>query len=174
MFRAVFHDRKYSVVWLILRLWLGYEWLNAGFHKVGAPEWTGGKAGEALSAFLRTALASATNGYPIVQPWYASFLERVVIPNSQFFSHLIAWGEVFVGLSLVIGVLTVLGAFVGAVMNLGFMLAGSATPDTYMYTAAVLIIVAGANATFLGLDHYLLPWLWRLLRRGSWAGQPYS
>lgn len=46
-------------------------------------------------------------------PWYKSFLLDTVIPNSHIFATLTAIGEVGVGLSLLFGLLTPLGASFG-------------------------------------------------------------
>ncbi|MBK5187501.1 MAG: DoxX family protein [Gemmatimonadaceae bacterium] len=46
-------------------------------------------------------------------PWYKSFLLDTVIPNSHIFATLTALGEIGVGISLLFGLLTPVGAFVG-------------------------------------------------------------
>jgi len=46
-------------------------------------------------------------------PWYKSFLLDTVVPNSHLFATITAIGEVGVGLSLLFGLLTPLGAFFG-------------------------------------------------------------
>lgn len=46
-------------------------------------------------------------------PWYKSFLLDTVVPNSHVFATLTAIGEVGVGLSLLFGLLTPVGAFFG-------------------------------------------------------------
>lgn len=46
-------------------------------------------------------------------PWYKSFLLDTVVPNSHVFATITAIGEVGVGLSLLLGLLTPVGAFFG-------------------------------------------------------------
>ncbi len=46
-------------------------------------------------------------------PWYKSFLLDTVVPNSHVFATLTAFGEVAVGISLLFGLLTPVGAFFG-------------------------------------------------------------
>ena len=46
-------------------------------------------------------------------PWYKSFLLDTVVPNSHVFATLTAIGEVGVGISLLFGLLTPVGAFFG-------------------------------------------------------------
>ncbi len=35
----LFQNTKASVIWLVLRLYLAYEWLSAGWHKITDPAW---------------------------------------------------------------------------------------------------------------------------------------
>ena len=37
----LFRSKAASIVWLIARLWLGYEWLNAGYQKIWGSETAG-------------------------------------------------------------------------------------------------------------------------------------
>ena len=48
-------------------------------------------------------------------PWYKSFLLDTVIPNSHVFATITALGEICVGLSLLLGLLTPVGAFFGLI-----------------------------------------------------------
>ena len=56
-------------------------------------------------------------------PWYKSFLLDTVIPNSHTFATLTAIGEVGVGISLLFGLLTPLGAFFGILQVLFYGMA---------------------------------------------------
>src|SRR5574342_88358 len=115
-----------AVVWTVLRVWLGLQWIEAGYHKL-----TGGfDAG----GFLKGALANATGDHPAVQAWYADFLQQFAIPNVQIFNVLIPWGELLVGLGLVVGLATLPALIAGAFMNLNFMLAGTTSTNPILYT----------------------------------------
>ena len=46
-------------LWLLVRLFLGYEWLKGGIAKLGDPAWVGGEAGAAVGGFLEGGLAKA-------------------------------------------------------------------------------------------------------------------
>ncbi len=37
--RFLFNDTRSSWLWLVLRLWLGYNWVDAGLHKISNPDW---------------------------------------------------------------------------------------------------------------------------------------
>ena len=72
--QLIFNDTRMSWVWLILRLYVGYEWFMAGWGKLFNPVWFGDKAGVALSGFIKGALAKTAGEHPDVQGWYAGFL----------------------------------------------------------------------------------------------------
>jgi uncharacterized membrane protein YphA (DoxX/SURF4 family) len=65
-------------------------------------------------------------------PWYRDFLEHTVLPNSNLFAHLTAWGEVAVGVGLTLGFLTGLSSLVGLLMVLNYGIASSwMTPNGF-------------------------------------------
>ena len=45
----LFRSNYASVIWLVIRVWLGYQWINAGYQKIWGSEkmafWYGGGAG---------------------------------------------------------------------------------------------------------------------------------
>ena len=52
----LFSDKRSAWLWLVIRLYLGYEWLMAGWEKMQSPAWVGDQAGAGLSGFLGGAL----------------------------------------------------------------------------------------------------------------------
>ncbi|WP_010233963.1 DoxX family membrane protein [Clostridium arbusti] len=153
----IFRDKRFSIIWTVLRVWLGYQWLTAGIAKVTGQGWIGSKAGVSITGFLKGALSKATGEHPLVQGWYASFIKSFALPNAEVFSYLVAFGEILVGISLILGALTIIGLIAGAFMNLNYMLAGTTSTNPILYTAAILLMVAGTNAYILGLDRFILP-----------------
>lgn len=153
----IFKDQRLSVLWLVLRLWLGYQWLHAGFEKMIDPKgaWIGAAAGASLKGFFGNALKNSTGAHPSVLGWYAGFLKNVATPAIPFFTYLIPFGEFLVGLALITGTITVTAAFFGAFMNLNFMLAGSAGVNPEYFTVAILLMAAGVNAGRYGVDGFL-------------------
>jgi thiosulfate dehydrogenase [quinone] large subunit len=85
-------------------------------------------------------------------------------------------GELAIGVALLVGALTGVAAFFGALMNMSFLLAGSASTNPVLFTLAVGLMLAWRVAGYYGLDRYLLPMLgapWRpgaLFRRGDERG----
>jgi thiosulfate dehydrogenase [quinone] large subunit len=80
---------------------------------------------------------------------------------------LITFGELAVGVGLVLGALTGIAAFFGALMNMSFLLAGSASTNPVLFTMAIGLILAWRVAGYYGLDRYLLPALGAPWRPGS-------
>lgn len=157
----LFVNPKNAPFWLLVRLYVGYEWLMAGSEKIANTAWFGGDAGAALTGFVQGALAKTTGLHPSVQGWYAAFLEGVVLPNVTVWSNAIALGELFVGLGLIVGLFTGVAAFFGLFMNLNFMLSGTVSTNPILFVLALGIFLARRTAGRIGLDHYALP----LIRR---------
>jgi thiosulfate dehydrogenase (quinone) large subunit len=154
-----------SIIWTLLRIWLGYEWLKAGIEKVGDPKWVGSDAGASISGFFQNALAKATGEHPAVQSWYASFIENFALPNAKAFSYVVTFGEILVGVSLILGALTVVGLVAGAFMNLNYLFAGTVSTNPILYTAAIILLVMGYASSIYGVDRFILPYVKRNYNR---------
>jgi thiosulfate dehydrogenase [quinone] large subunit len=165
-----FADTRMAILWVIVRLYVGYEWFTAGFEKMfgrsifgevsqGGPWIFSGHDGAAMAGFATGALAKATGAHPAVQGWYAWFLQNVVLPNSAVFAYIITFGEILVGLGLIVGCLTGIAAFFGLVMNLNFLLAGTVSINPVLGVLALFIVLAWRIAGYYGVDRYLLPLL---------------
>ncbi|CEG28045.1 DoxX family protein [Bacillus sp. B-jedd] len=153
MFNKFLRENKIAAALLaVLRIYLGYAWLTAGYHKI-----TGGFD---AAGFLKGAAANPVAGPDgIVYGWYVNFLNAFAIPNVELFNVLIPWGEFLVGLGLILGCLTSAAMFFGLVMNFSFMLAGTVSHNPTDILMGFIILVAGANAGKYGLDRYVLPFI---------------
>jgi thiosulfate dehydrogenase [quinone] large subunit len=161
--RFLFSDTRSAWIWLIIRLYVGYQWLNAGWHKITADAWTGKNSGAAIEGFVKGALAKAEGGQDVTG-WYASFLEHVVLPNAKVFAYMVAYGEVLVGLGLILGLLTGIAAFFGGFMNVSFLFAGTLSSNPLLFILATWLVLAWKVAGWWGLDRWALPFLgtpWR-------------
>jgi thiosulfate dehydrogenase [quinone] large subunit len=155
--RFLFADTRMAPVWLLIRLWLGYEWLHAAWGKWIEGGWVGEGAGGAVKGFAQGAIAQTKGEFPQVTGWYASFLEHVVVPNAALFSYLVIFGETLVGIALVLGAFTGIAAFFGLFMNASFIFAGTAGANPLMALVAILIVLAWRVAGWWGLDRLILP-----------------
>lgn len=142
---------KMAVLWTVFRVWLGIQWIEAGWDKI-----TGGFD---ATGFMKGAIAKATGDHPAVQGWYAAFLENVALPNGGLFSFLVAWGELLVGIGLIIGAATIPALLAGAFMNLNFLLAGTTSTNPILYTIAIILLAAGGASYYYGADRFLVPYM---------------
>lgn len=157
--RFLFANTKVAWLWLLVRVYVGWQWLAAGWGKVNNSAWVGEEAGKALTGFINGALSKTVGAHPDVQSWYADFLQNVVLPNVAEWSQAVAYGEFLVGLGLILGAFTGIAAFFGLFMNLNFMLAGTVSVNPILFTLSIGLILAWRVAGYWGLDRYLLPWL---------------
>ncbi|MDX1401316.1 MAG: DoxX family protein [Kiloniellales bacterium] len=157
--RFLFDDTSSSVIWLVLRAWLGYKWIDAAMHKLDNPAWV--QTGEALKGFWTGAVAIPEAGRPpIAFDWYREFIQFLLNAEAYtWFGKLVAFGELLVGIALILGLFTGIAAFFGAFMNWNFMMAGSASSNPMLFLVAVLLILAWKVAGYIGLDRFLLPLL---------------
>jgi thiosulfate dehydrogenase (quinone) large subunit len=157
----LFVSTKSAWIWLIIRLYLGYEWLQAGWEKVHSDVWTGEKAGLALQGFVKGAIAKANtaSAHADVSGWYAHFLENTVLPHAKAFSILVAYGEVLVGLGLIVGLLTGIAAFFGGVMNVSYLFAGTVSTNSLLFVFATWLVLAWKVAGWYGVDRWALKYL---------------
>ncbi len=166
----LFNNTKLAWFWLVVRLYVGYEWLSAGWEKLHDPTWTGAQAGTALGGFLNGAVAKTAGLHPDVQSWYAWFLEHAVMNHLGLWAHLVTYGECLVGVALIIGLFTGIAAFFGLFMNLNYLLAGTVSTNPVLFVLAIGILMAWKVAGFIGLDHWVLPRLgtpWQKFETGT-------
>ncbi len=155
--KFIFSDTRFAIVWLVLRVYLGIQWLQAAEHKITDPAWT--QTGAALKGFWLGALK--VDPKPVIAfDWYRQFIQFLVDTQSYtWFSKLVVAGEVMVGVCLIIGAFTGIAAFFGGLMNWNFMMAGSASTNPLLFALAVFLILAWKTAGYYGLDRVLLPLL---------------
>ena len=77
--------------------------------------------------------------------------------NAKVFSFAVAYGELLVGLGLVVGLLTGIAAFFGALMNVSFLLAGTLGMNPLLFILATWLVLAWKVAGWYGLDRWALP-----------------
>lgn len=156
--RILFSTTRFAWLWAIVRVWLGYKWIDAALHKIGAEAWVGN--GLALKGFWERAVSvPQPPGRPaITYDWYRTFLQYLLDAQAYtWFAKVIAYGELIIGIALVIGAFVGIAAFFGAFMNINFMLAGTASTNPVLFTVAILLLLAWKVAGYYGVDRYLLP-----------------
>jgi thiosulfate dehydrogenase [quinone] large subunit len=179
--RFLFHDVRSAPLWLVVRFYLGFQWLEAGYHKLTGTGWVDG--GAALKGYWTKAVAldPKTGTGPISYDWYRNFVQFLLNHDAYtWFAKLIVAGEILVGIGIIVGGLVGLAAFCGALMNMSFMLAGSASTNPVLFFLAVALILGWQVAGYYGADRFILPVLgapWRpgkLFHRGAPVPVPAS
>lgn len=153
MFVKFLRENVYASFMLtILRIFIGWQWLNAGWSKI-----TSGKFDAA--GFITGAIGKVTGEHPSVQSWWADFLGDFALPNVGIFNILVPWGEFLVGLGLILGTFTTFAVLMGVLMNFSYMFSGATSTNPQMVLIEIFILVAGFNAARIGLDHWIIPFL---------------
>jgi thiosulfate dehydrogenase [quinone] large subunit len=173
--RFLFHNTLSAPLWLAVRLYVGIAWLMAGWEKITAnPSWLSN--GNVLKGFWTNAVAIPKTGRPAISyDWYRSFLQYMLDHQwYTWFAKVISMGELLVGIGLIVGGLTGIAAFFGALMNMSFLLAGSSSTNPVLFTLAILLILAWQVAGYWGADRFILPVLGAPWKPGLIAhrGQP--
>jgi thiosulfate dehydrogenase [quinone] large subunit len=156
--QLLFQSTLASWLWLIVRVFVGYQFLEAGWHKLNTPAWVDG-SGQGILGFWKGALATSSSGQPVITyDWYRAFIQFLVNSNAAgWFSYIIVGGELAVGLGLVLGAFVGIAAFGGLLMNMAFLLAGTVSVNPILALLGMLLILAWKNAGYIGLDRFLLP-----------------
>ena len=170
--RFLFGNSRAGLMWLPIRLFLGFTWLEAGWHKLTGTGWMDG--GAALKGYWTAAVAQPDTGKaPITYDWYRDFINTLLTNGTySWFAPLVTFGELLVGLGLIFGALTGFAAFFGAFMNMSYLLAGTASTNPVMFALAVGLMLAWKVAGYYGVDRWLLPLLGTPWARSSEQGKP--
>ena len=153
--RTLFSSTRFAWLWLIVRLYVGYDWLSAGWGKLSGGTWAGGGA---LKGFWTKAVAPDSS--PIAVGWYRGFIQYMLDHGwYTFFAPLVMWGELLVGVALILGALTGIAAFFGAFMNWNYIMAGTASTNAWLGILTIFLILAWKVAGWYGPDRWLLPLL---------------
>src|SRR5579885_3106445 len=112
-------DTRSAPLWLVVRVYVGWLWLSAGWEKLHTDAWVGTNAGAAMKGFVSGALKKTAEFcppapgacHPDVQGWYATFLQNTVLNHAVAWSYAITAGEMLVGIGLILGCFVGLAAF---------------------------------------------------------------
>lgn len=156
---TLFSTTRFAWIWVLVRVYVGWAWLTSGWGKLSNPAWM--ETGMALRGFWSNVTAIPESGRPaITYGWYREFLTFLLESDAYtWMAPLIVWGEILIGLGLILGALTGFAAFFGAFLNFNFMLAGTASTNPVLFTLAILLLLAWKVAGWYGVDRWLLPLL---------------
>ncbi|MDO8521490.1 MAG: DoxX family membrane protein [bacterium] len=165
-------------LWLIVRVYLGWTWLHAGYEKLVNPTgvWVGEKAGTAIAGFVTGALGKTAEGlalagksaaHPDVTVWYGWFLENCVGTAPVLWAYLITFGEIAAGLGLIFGVLASVAAAGALVMNFSFLLAGTVSVNPVLALLTIPLLLAHKVAGNIGVEKFVRDYM---EKKGSTEG----
>ncbi len=145
--------RRWPIV--LLRVYTGVFFVYHGIGKLRQDDFASG-----LADFLSRTLDASFS-------FYRPFLESIILPSKEVFAALVSWGELAIGIALILGLATRYAAFAGAFMVLNLWLAkGSGVFDATNHDIVwfVILIVLGfiPAGKIAGLDDGLsdrLPFL---------------
>lgn len=99
---------------VLLRVYTGLFFAWNGFAKVSRDNFASG-----MESFLNAQLDNSFS-------FYRPFIESVVLPNKSMFAAMVAWGELALGLALIVGLATRYAAAIGAFLVLNYWFAKGA------------------------------------------------
>jgi uncharacterized membrane protein YphA (DoxX/SURF4 family) len=141
-------DQKTSGLYLaLLRILLGVLYLETVSENVSK-----GLYGQGFVGYV----SSNLRGNPL--PWFVGFAQNMLLPNWDIVTKLQFLAETLVGFSLLLGLFTVLGAFVGVFLQVNIFLLtfGKEWPWIYIILIVVLALIAlSRSGRSLGLDSLL-------------------
>ncbi len=145
-FRSAKAIREWPIV--LLRVYTGVFFLKFGWGKIMSPNFS-----EGVTGFL----GSVSDG---TFAFYRPFVESVVIPNKGLFAFLVAYGELALGIALILGLATRYAALAGAFLVMNFWFAkGQGFFDAQNHDVVwmiILLVLAGLHAgRTLSLDQKL-------------------
>lgn len=122
----------------LLRIYTGLFFLYFGFGKI-----IRGNFDEGLTGFVNSRLENSVG-------FFKPFLESVVLPNASAFAFVVAWGELLLGLTLIVGLATRYASIAGAIMVAAFWLTkGQGIFDAQNHDVIwffILVVLAGLHA----------------------------
>ena len=166
--KAIFNSPKFAWLWLIVRIYLGYQWVTASLHKLSSPDWM--QTGVALKGYWAHAVLvpEAPAKAAINYDWYRNFLQSMLDSNSYvWFAKFIAIGEFLVGIALIAGIFVGVAAFLSFLMNFNFLLAGSLSTGPVLLVLAMLLMVAWKIAGYYGLNRIWLKFVGTFWQPGT-------
>jgi len=137
-----------------VRILIGAVWLNGAIEKLLNPD------------FPQQFAASLNAGGFVSQasPWFQSFMQSTVVPNAELFAQVQRFGELALGLALILGLLTNPAALGSTVLSLMILLSqggvrlgtGIGSPEILTINLLValisLLILLSPAAKALSLD----------------------
>ncbi|HEX7734393.1 MAG TPA: TQO small subunit DoxD [Ktedonobacteraceae bacterium] len=159
---------RQSWVLVPLRLFLGVTFVYAGLQKLTDPQYFN----PAARGYIGHQIIAFANGSPL-----HDFLMRVAVPHALLFGGLVAYGELVIGLGVLLGLFLRAASLCGLLINLIFFLSADWHVFPYFYGSDIvflfgwltLLLAGPANQALPALDVWLVQ---RLVERAEPAKRP--
>src|SRR5580704_11779384 len=135
-----------SIAWLAVRVWIGIMWFQAGWSKVFGAE---------NPSFLHhngSGVAGFAGGTGAAYSWWASIMHSFVVPNASWIAVLVAFGELAIGLGLIVGFLTRTAAVASLLLLFTYVMSGTAGVTGFYALCAIIVLATWRTSTWIGLD----------------------
>jgi thiosulfate dehydrogenase [quinone] large subunit len=149
-----------------LRLFMGATFVYAGVQKLSDPQYFDPRA----RGYIGHQIMAFATGSPL-----QGFLTRVAVPHAVLFGALVAYGELAIGLGVLLGLLLRVASLCGLLVNLVFFLSADWHVFPYFYGSDIvfcfcwltLLLAGPANQALPALDTRLVLWLVERARPAS-------
>lgn len=195
---------KIPAYWAVpLRIWLGVKWLTEGLYKVSTGWLNPGPDGifkpspnniflPGLTDEISAATSATPGGMGRTGYWQKSILSEPLEIYEWFaetilsIHPIVAFAaqagavitQVVIGIALITGTFTFVGAGISLVMCVFFIVAGWGNVELWWYMSAAIVLLGGAGRGF-GMDHWVMPWMkrwwnrrWIAHRTHLYTGEP--
>ena len=137
---------------VILRVGLGYWFLKAGYAKFP----TMLESGKLASQLNAWAQKMPSDWYP----WYKHILTYNIIPHTDLFVYLVVFGEIIVGIALIIGLMTRPALLAAIIMNINYHLAsgyqqGAGGIINPIFICAEVTLIFTPVGRAFGIDYFM-------------------
>ncbi|MDG4658566.1 DoxX family membrane protein [Ectobacillus antri] len=141
---------KKSIVFTLIRLYLGVKWTMAGYEKIKGGSFN-------ATSFLKGALekAKASGADVLVQDWWAVVIKYLFLPNVEILNYLIPVTELIIGIFLLTGSFTRRSLQYAIALNFLYLLSGSLHVNPQMIILSLFLLKVKENAATYGIDGWI-------------------
>lgn len=157
--RRLLSDTRLAGIWTVVRLYAGWQWLEAGRGKLSAPGWMDG--GETLRSYWQQLVTLPAGSDPaLASGRYRDVIQSLLDHHAYgTLAPVIAVAQTLVGVALILGALTALAACAGVLMSFSLLLPGAASVNPAVLIISLGLILGWKTAGWIGFDRWLLPML---------------
>lgn len=151
--RLLFAETTLAPLWLLARLYVGGNWLAAGWDKLVDPAWVGARAGAGIVQLFAPAVERTATGDAGGAAGYAGALAQAIVPHAALAGQVLLVAEILLGVATIVGLFTGVAAFLGSAIHTPYVLLG----NPLVVVLALLLVLAWRVAGYYGLDRWVLP-----------------